>query len=409
MVGIIHQVASIEGMLRYNEQKISNGVACCIGQGNFPISHHRLSFAMKLSMLKRNLALRPRKKPAIHISLSFSPSENLESKKMVEIAAAYMRGIGFGEQPYLIYRHFDTAHPHMHICSVEVTRMGKLLSVYKARRFLSKGVIQQLEKQYGLVCAIGSKVQLAEPRKARIVIHGEQPVTTAIANVLAKVVPNYHYTNLEELNAVLRLYNIQASRGLPGSWLHKNRGLFYSAISNQGKPLSKPVKSSYFMGKPTLARLEGNFFINGRLRERGQQHVLKNLHKVLFSKPSSLGEFRHKLALNGIDTVFQKDQQGKKTLIYIDHCNGCVCKGSDLGESYSAIKLLEKWKVDKHQYQQLIQRFKVAESPKNYTASLSIQGDVDLRDKTPVRYSQWNQGDIGIKNSVVAGLKPQIK
>src|SRR5690606_41177663 len=90
MVGIIHRVASIEGMLRYNEQKIDAGVAQCIGQGNFPISHNRLSFTMKLNMLKRNVALRPRKKPAIHIFLSFSPAEKIVNKKMVKIAETYI-------------------------------------------------------------------------------------------------------------------------------------------------------------------------------------------------------------------------------------------------------------------------------------------------------------------------------
>src|SRR5690606_36120899 len=310
-----------------------------------------------------------------------------------------MDRIGFGKQPFLIYRHFDTAHPHLHICTVEVNSKGELLSAYEARRFLSRKVTRDLEKEFGLVAVNGSRVQFANPRQARRVIHGEQPVSHAIENVLAKVLSSYRYTNLSELNALLELYNIRANLGLPCSCMFKNRGLNYQVLSKDGKPISKPVKSSCLIGKPTLALLERNFFINHPRREKGKQQLLTSLNKTLFSKPQDLEEFRYRLYTKGIDTVFQKQEQGKTTLIYIDHLSRCVFKGSDLGPEYTALELQRKWGVQQNKYTQITQSQKVAEKSKTYTATLRVVRDYEEKDRNPVRYSQLNQGDIGVKNS----------
>jgi len=53
MVAIIKTGHSIRAMLNYNENKIKEGKAECIGQGNYPLDANRLSYAMKLNRLEK--------------------------------------------------------------------------------------------------------------------------------------------------------------------------------------------------------------------------------------------------------------------------------------------------------------------------------------------------------------------
>ncbi|KAA6323941.1 hypothetical protein EZS27_026671 [termite gut metagenome] len=55
-------------------------------------------------------------KPVAHISLDFSmqDKERLTDKVMVSIALKYMQKMGYENTQYIIVRHHDTDHPHIH-------------------------------------------------------------------------------------------------------------------------------------------------------------------------------------------------------------------------------------------------------------------------------------------------------
>ena len=44
----------------------------------------------------------------------------LNKEKLCAIAETYMKAIGFEKQPYLVYRHYDAGHPHIHIVSTNI-------------------------------------------------------------------------------------------------------------------------------------------------------------------------------------------------------------------------------------------------------------------------------------------------
>ncbi|MEI9911585.1 MAG: relaxase/mobilization nuclease domain-containing protein [Bacteroidota bacterium] len=66
----------------------------------------------------------------LHVSLNFDSPEILDNEKLVVIAKTYMERIGFGEQPYLVYRHHDAGHPHIHIVSTNIRRDGSRISMH---------------------------------------------------------------------------------------------------------------------------------------------------------------------------------------------------------------------------------------------------------------------------------------
>ena len=85
-----------------------------------------------------------------HASISVSPSENLSDRQWVEIARAYLRGMEFNGNQYVIYRHTDTQHDHIHIVAnrIRITDGSVVNDSWQYRR--AEMVLRQLEEQFGL-------------------------------------------------------------------------------------------------------------------------------------------------------------------------------------------------------------------------------------------------------------------
>src|SRR5438045_1937295 len=115
MVAKITIPKSIEAALNYNEKKVQKGSAECLHAANYLNEANKMNFYQKLAGFERlnNLNERASTK-TLHVSLNFSPSEKLSDSKLIEIANEYMNRIGFGEQPFLVYKHEDAGHPHIH-------------------------------------------------------------------------------------------------------------------------------------------------------------------------------------------------------------------------------------------------------------------------------------------------------
>lgn len=67
-----------------------------------------------------------------------------------------MERMGWGEQPYIVFKHSDIEREHIHIVSVQVGRDGKKIKDSK-RNERSVAITEQLEKEYGLHPAKGQK------------------------------------------------------------------------------------------------------------------------------------------------------------------------------------------------------------------------------------------------------------
>ena len=85
-----------------------------------------------------------------HASLSVSPLEKLTDQKWVEIARAYLSGMEFDENQYVIYRHTDTQHDHIHIVAnrIRVIDGSVVKDSWQHRR--AENLVRQLERQFEL-------------------------------------------------------------------------------------------------------------------------------------------------------------------------------------------------------------------------------------------------------------------
>ena len=70
------------------------------------------------------------KKPVGHIALSYSTVDapKLTDGKMVQLAQEYMREMKITDTQYIIVRHQDREHPHVHIVFNRIDNNGKTIS-----------------------------------------------------------------------------------------------------------------------------------------------------------------------------------------------------------------------------------------------------------------------------------------
>lgn len=348
MVAVIKTGHSLHRILNYNENKVTEGVAELISAANYPMEADELSFQNKLNMLVRQATLNENvTRNSVHISLNFDPSEAPSKELLREIADQYMGKIGFGEQPYLVYQHFDSGHPHIHIVSVKVRADGSRIDTQNIGRNQSETARKELEETYGLKKAEGSRLSEAyalKPVNVQKALYGKSGTKRAITNVLDAVLNDYRYASLHELNAVLKLYNVFADRGSEGSRIYQGHGLTYRIIDTQGNKVGVPIKASDFYSRPTLSNLEQRFKGNEVKRQPHKLRV-KNIVDMAFVRQPGLNmkELASALEKEGVAAVIRQNDDGIiYGITYVDHRTKCVFNGSALGKKYSAKGILER-------------------------------------------------------------------
>ena len=111
-----------------------------------------------------------------HISLSFSvqDSPKLSNEFMIQTAREYMEKMGIKDTQYIIGRHFDKEHPHVHIAFNRIDNNGKTISD-RNDRFRSEKICKELTTKYGLYFSDGKEKvkehRLKEPDKTKYEIY----------------------------------------------------------------------------------------------------------------------------------------------------------------------------------------------------------------------------------------------
>ena len=97
-------------------------------------------------------------KPVAHISLDFSAQDKdrLTDKFMVDASHDYLEKMGYGNTQYIIARHHDTEHPHLHLVINRIDNNGNRISDQNEKLRNTK-VCMELTKKYGLYIAPGKE------------------------------------------------------------------------------------------------------------------------------------------------------------------------------------------------------------------------------------------------------------
>lgn len=347
MVAKITSPARIVAALNYNENKVKEGKAECLYASGYLRDAKELNFHQKLEGFERLNVLNSRATTkTLHISLNFDPSEKVQNERLIAIASDYMEKIGFGSQPWLMYRHNDAGHPHIHIVTTTIQADGKRINTYNIGRNQSEKARKEIEQVFGLVCAENQKRLLHQPVasvQVEKIGYGKTETKKSITNVVNAVLNTYRYCSLPEFNAILKSYNIVADRGQQDGRMYNHNGLVYRVLDADGNKVGVPIKASSLNNKPTLEKLEALFEKNKALKDPFKFPLKNTIDQVLAQSPRNMPSFIRLLEQKNILTVLRQNDQGRTYgITFVDRNNKCVFNGSDLGKAYSAAHLEQK-------------------------------------------------------------------
>ncbi|GAA4203273.1 conjugal transfer protein MobB [Pedobacter jeongneungensis] len=343
MVAKIISGKSIRGILHYNENKVNQGEAYLLLASGFAGETDKMDFSQKLNRFKHLTDLNAKVKTnALHISLNFHLDDQPGDEKLQQISLDYMEQIGIGDQPFLVYRHLDSAHPHIHIVTTNIQRDGTRLDLHDIGKKRSEPARKALEIKYGLIRAEGQQSQIRE--KLERLTYGERPTKSAIANIVTRVLQEYAYSSFADYKTLLEHFGVLADRGNPESEMFKKNGLQYFALDVAGKPKGVPIKASSIYRKPTMASLEKRYEKNAVKKKASRQEFKKILDSVLVKpRACSMESFSKTLNKQQISTIFRKSEAGNLYgITYIDHRQKIIFNGSELGKAYSAKAITER-------------------------------------------------------------------
>jgi hypothetical protein len=272
MVTVMKFGKALRDPFRYNENKVAIGMAQFIHSANYGKDTNQLSGKDRITRLKKQAILNERATlKSVHITLNFDPSEKIDKDTLQQIVDGYMKRIGYAAQPYIVYRHTEAGHPHVHIVTTNIRPDGTRIHTHNNRgKFLPELARQAIEQEFGLVRASDHGLHQAHqntPFEPPKVLYGKSETRRAVTTVLDAILERHQYTSLAELNAILRKYNVMADNGGEHSRIRQGGGLVYRVLDDHGKKVGAPIKASDIDGKPTLKFLEKQFARNAKLRQ----------------------------------------------------------------------------------------------------------------------------------------------
>lgn len=346
MIAKISSGDFIKGLIHYNDSKVKEGEARFLGAVNIKSGINSLKAFNDINSLNKRV-----KKPNFHCSLNFAHGEVFNDDKLKNIANDYMEGMGLGSQPYLIYRHFDREHPHIHIVSTRINSQGLKISNSNDFR-ISTALTDILEIDYNLVKAkeqkkiptyehdheLQSKVNL-------LIQRGVGSYKSLLEGVLAAVLSNPNITSYKDFNRHLSDYNVQVSKidfkddrvGLKYSFYNEN-------INSEGKieniTYGSSLKASILEGKPIDINLKERFLKNKK-RRKSEKSVFKARVTKLLVGVKNFKEFSSVLKKESIKLHLHTNADNKLFGIgFEDSLTGFVFKGSEINLSVNKLETL---------------------------------------------------------------------
>ena len=380
MVANIRSGSSPGGALYYNKEKVDKDEAEVLlwqkmlepydKYGRMDIDACMESFWPYLEANRRTT------NTVFHASLNPSPEDRLTDEQLRKIACEYMERMGYGEQPYIIFKHKDISREHLHIVSLRVDEQGrKLPHDFEARR--SMEILRDLERKYGLHPSVKGQ-GLTDREGLRKVNYSEGNVKQQISSVVRSCLRNYKCSSYGEFRTLLERFNVSVEERTGTVDGRDYAGVIYGALTDDGYGIGTPFKSSK-IGKDVGYKALQRYYAKSKkhLKETGTLDRLRQTIRDAISLHNTRDEFRQLLKADNIDAIFRINPVGRiYGVTFIDHNSGIVANGLVLGKEFSANVFNESYPAPKEVQQVAEQHAEQQHEQRSHTAN-PISGVVD--------------------------------
>ena len=336
MIAKISTTENLGGALGYNFKKVEKGEASILLAAEL-YQDREGRYTME-DMLADMEALIPKncrtKKMVFHCSLNPHPDEKLSDETLMQIAKEYMEALGYGKQPYIVFKHNDIAREHIHIVSLRVDSHGqKINDRFEKRR--SKKITDALEKRFGLIPSSKVADKAVEETPKIDITRGN--IKEQVACALRMVLKHYRFCSLGELNAILSKYNLAVEEVKTEFRGKKYDGLVYVPTDDKGGKISTPINAS------DIGRGVGYTAVLNKMQKSKQAvkplvpTIRGKVLQTMRTSPQTEEELQQRLKEQGLCVFIRKNESGRiYGITFIDDKEGIALNGSRLGKGYAA-------------------------------------------------------------------------
>ena len=336
MIAKISATKNLGGVLGYNFKKVEKEEASILlAQGLYQNKEGTYTMTEVFADMQAVIPEKCRtKKMVFHCSLNPHPDEKLSDETLTQIAREYMETLGYGKQPYIVFRHSDIAREHIHIVSLRVDGEGKKINDrFEKRR--SKQITDTLERKFGLIPS--SKVTDREMEEVSKIDTTKGNIKEQVAETLRSILKHYKFCSLGEFNAILSTYNLTVEEIKTEFRGKKYDGFVYVPTDDKGDKVSSPIHAS------DIGRGVGYTAVQNKMQKSKQ--AIKPLRSIIRyrvlqtmrTSPKTEEELRQRLEEQGLRMFIRKNESGRiYGITFIDNKEGIALNGSRLGKGYAA-------------------------------------------------------------------------
>ena len=310
MIAKISATENLGGALGYNFKKVEKEEASILlVQGLYQNKEGTYMMAEVFADMEALIPKKCRtKKMVFHCSLNPHPDEKLSDETLTQIAKEYMEALGYGKQPYIVFKHSDIAREHIHIVSFRVDSKGrKINDKFEKRR--SKQITDALERKFGLIPSskVSGKVETETPK----VDIDRGNIKEQVASVVRMVLKHYRFCSLGELNAILSKYNLAVEEVKTEFRGRKYDGLVYVPADDKGDKVSSPIHAS------DIERGVGYTAVQNRMQKSKQTikplipAVREKVLHVMRTSPQTEEALRQRLEEQRLRVTIRKNESGR--------------------------------------------------------------------------------------------------
>ena len=337
MIAKISSSANLAGALGYNFKKVDTGGASVLLAGGLyepPGATYTLHEV--LSDMQALIPSKCRTKNLVfHCSLNPHPKEKLTDENLIRIAQEYMQALGYGSQPYIVFKHHDTEREHIHIVSLRVNSAGeKINDKFENRR--SKRITDHLEHKYGLIPSTPSKEQRTNAPTSQENLTSDN-IRSEIAQTLRGILTHYHFCSLGEFKAIIGGYQLTVEEVKNSYRGREYNGIVYAPTDEAGNKLCPPLHAS------KVGRGVGYTALQSKMRQSKQRikpflpEIRQRVLAVMRTSPRTEEELLASLEKSGLRCLIRKSEGGRiYGITFIDDNLGIALNGSRLGKGYAA-------------------------------------------------------------------------
>ena len=336
MIAKISATENLGGALGYNFKKVEKGEAnILLAAELYQSKEGRYTMEDVLADMEALIPKNCRtKKTVFHCSLNPHPDEKLSDEQLTQIAKEYMEALGYGNQPYIVFKHNDIAREHIHIVSLRIDGEGKKINdKFEKRR--SKQITDTLERKYDLIPSSKVADKAVEETPKIDITRGN--IKEQVASALRMVLKHYRFCSLGELNAILSAYNLAVEEVKTEFRGRKYDGLVYVPTDDKGNKVSSPIHAS------DIGRGVGYTAVQNRMQKSKQaikpliSIIRYRVLQTMRTSPKTEEELRQRLEEQGLRAVIRKNESGRiYGITFIDDKAGIALNGSRLGKGYAA-------------------------------------------------------------------------